>query len=73
MKILLIKFVNHILQLNIKQKGTGIGLYMTEEIIENHMFGNLLIQNVDVIYEEKSYKKGTEVIIELNSDHEPVK
>ena len=45
---------------------------MTEEIIENHMFGNLLIQNVDVIYEEKSYK-GTEVIIELNSDHEPVK
>ena len=53
-------------------KGTGIGLYMTEEIIENHMFGNLLIQNVDVIYEEKSYK-GTEVIIELNSDHEPVK
>ncbi len=49
-------------------KGTGIGLYMTEEIIEKHMFGNLLIQNVDIIYEEKSYK-GAEVIIELNSNH----
>jgi len=49
-------------------KGTGIGLYMTEEIIEKHMFGNLLIQNVDVIYEEKNYK-GAEVIIELNNNH----
>ena len=41
---------------------------MTEEIIEKHMFGNLLIQNVDVIYEEKNYK-GAEVIIELNNNH----
>ena len=30
---------------------------MTEEIIEKHMFGNLLIQNVDVIYEEKVIKE----------------
>jgi signal transduction histidine kinase len=47
-------------------KGTGIGLYMTEEIIEKHMFGNLIIQNVDVIYEGKSYK-GLEIIIKLSS------
>ncbi len=39
---------------------------MTEEIIEKHMFGNLIIQNVDVIYEGKSHK-GLEIIIELSS------
>jgi len=47
-----------------QSKGTGIGLYMTEEIIVKHMLGSLLIKNVDITYEDKSYK-GTEITIEL--------
>ena len=46
-------------------KGTGIGLYMTEEIVVKHLEGNFLIRNVDVIYENQSYK-GTEITIELD-------
>ncbi|MDD2888097.1 MAG: cache domain-containing protein [Aliarcobacter sp.] len=45
-------------------KGTGIGLYMTEEIIVKHMNGTLVFKNVDVIYENQSYK-GAEITIEL--------
>ena len=45
-------------------KGTGIGLYMTEEIVVKHLEGNFLIRNVDVTYENQSYK-GTEITIEL--------
>lgn len=47
-----------------QSKGTGIGLYMTEEIIIKHMHGNLLIKNIDIIYEDISYK-GAEITIEL--------
>jgi signal transduction histidine kinase len=47
-----------------QSKGTGIGLYMTEEIIVKHMNGTLLFKNVDLSYENKNYK-GTEVTIEL--------
>jgi signal transduction histidine kinase len=47
-----------------QSKGTGIGLYMTEEIIVKHMLGNLLIKNVDVTYENNSYR-GAEITIEL--------
>ena len=47
-----------------QSKGTGIGLYMTEEIIVKHMRGVLLFKNVDVVYENASYK-GVEITIEL--------
>ena len=47
-----------------QSKGTGIGLYMTEEIIVKHMLGNLLIKNVDVTYENNSYR-GAEITINL--------
>lgn len=46
-------------------KGTGIGLYMTEEIVVKHLEGSFLIKNVDVTYENESYK-GTEITIELD-------
>ena len=47
-----------------QSKGTGIGLYMTEEIIVKHMLGNLLIKNIDITYENENYK-GTEITIIL--------
>ncbi|MDD2896135.1 MAG: cache domain-containing protein [Aliarcobacter sp.] len=47
-----------------QSKGTGIGLYMTEEIIVKHMNGALIFKNIDVIYENKSFK-GAEITIEL--------
>jgi signal transduction histidine kinase len=46
-------------------KGTGIGLYMTEEIIVKHMNGFLSINNCEVEYENKKYK-GTEITIEMS-------
>ena len=48
-----------------QSQGTGIGLYMTEEIIVKHLDGKLFIKNVDIDYENKTYK-GTEVTIELD-------
>ncbi len=50
-----------------QSKGTGIGLYMTEEIIVKHMLGNLTIENVDVSYEEEVYK-GAKIKIELDTN-----
>jgi signal transduction histidine kinase len=48
-----------------QSKGTGIGLYMTEEIIVKHMNGTFDIQNIEIEYENKIYK-GLGVTIELN-------
>jgi signal transduction histidine kinase len=33
-----------------KSQGTGIGLYMCEEIIVKHMYGNISVENVEYIY-----------------------
>ncbi|MDZ7817588.1 MAG: cache domain-containing protein [Aliarcobacter sp.] len=48
-----------------QSKGTGIGLYMTEEIIVKHMNANFTINNCEFEYEKKSYK-GAEITIEIN-------
>jgi signal transduction histidine kinase len=45
-------------------KGTGIGLYMTEEIIVKHMNGSFNINNCEFEYEKKKYK-GVEITIEM--------
>ena len=47
-------------------KGTGIGLFMTEEIIVKHLEGNFSIKNVNIDYENKNYK-GAEITIEIDS------
>ena len=47
-----------------QSKGTGIGLYMTEEIITKHMNGKLSISNKEFTYENDFYT-GAEVKIEL--------
>ena len=39
-----------------KSKGTGIGLYMTEEIITKHMKGEISVTNEKFDYQDKSYK-----------------
>jgi len=47
-----------------ESKGTGIGLYMSEEIITKHMKGTLTVQNSEYSYENKNYT-GACFIIEL--------
>jgi len=38
-----------------KSKGTGIGLYMCEEIITKHIKGKIKVLNEEYIYEDKSF------------------
>lgn len=47
-----------------QSKGTGIGLYMTKEMIEIHMQGSLEVKNIEYEYEDVSYA-GAEFTIVL--------
>jgi len=47
-----------------KAQGTGIGLYMTEEIIVKHMKGTIKVQNISFEYNDKTYT-GANFIIKL--------
>ncbi|WP_417332606.1 PAS domain S-box protein [Halarcobacter sp.] len=47
-----------------QSQGTGIGLYMSQEIIRNHMNGKLYVENYSYTYKDSSYV-GACFIIEL--------
>ena len=48
-----------------QSQGTGIGLYMSQEIIHKHMNGYFDISNIEFEYKEKKYK-GTLAVIVLD-------
>ena len=52
-----------------KAQGTGIGLYMTEEIIVKHLHGELTARNKDFVYQNKSLR-GAEFNIILPIEEE---
>lgn len=50
-----------------QSQGTGIGLFMTEEIIVKHMKGILDIKNVEIVYKDSRYKGLETTILFENS------
>ena len=48
-----------------QSQGTGIGLYMCQDIVKNHLHGKLSVYNEDYIYESIEYR-GAKFIIEFN-------
>ncbi|WP_419765045.1 MAG: ATP-binding protein [Arcobacter sp.] len=53
-----------------ESKGTGIGLYMSNEIVVKHMKGILSVQNVDFTFDNIDYK-GAEFKIVINKYEKP--
>ncbi|WP_323588862.1 sensor histidine kinase [Aliarcobacter butzleri] len=54
-----------------KSQGTGIGLYMTEEIITKHLNGTICVENIEFTYNEKEYFGAEFTIrIDLNTNLE---
>jgi len=47
-----------------QSQGTGIGLYMSDEIIKKHMKGYIAVKNKEFMYEESLYK-GAQFLIKL--------
>jgi two-component system, NtrC family, sensor kinase len=54
-----------------KSQGTGIGLYMTEEIITKHLNGHLSVKNKEFVYNNKKYVGAQfRIILNINDDKE---
>ena len=47
-----------------KSQGTGIGLYMSKEIVENHLNGELLVSNENYTYDDIEYM-GAKFVIKI--------
>ncbi len=47
-----------------QSQGTGIGLYMSQEIVRNHLNGTLVVENVTYIYKDIEYT-GAKFTIEI--------
>ena len=54
-----------------KSQGTGIGLYMTEEIITKHLDGEIYVKNKEFIYNDKEYIGAQfRIVLNLSNDNE---